>query len=55
MGVLRDVVEASLRRRHSFGPEADLSNALGIIRQLFEQVERAGLRGLETAQAGPSD
>ena len=52
--IMREAIEATLRRHHSFGADADLATALGVLRQLLEHAERAGLRGLELAQSGPS-
>jgi hypothetical protein len=48
LAILSEAIEATLRRQHNFGPEADLSTALGVLRQLLEHAERVGARGLET-------
>lgn len=49
--LLEEAIEATLRRRQTFGPDADLGTALGILHQLIEHVERAGARGMETMRA----
>jgi hypothetical protein len=51
--LLEEAIEAILRRRQTFGPDADLGTALGILHQLIEHVERAGARGMEAVRATP--
>ena len=52
--LLEEAIEATLRRRQTFGPDADLGTALGILHQLIEHVERAGTRGMETVRSNPA-
>jgi PAS domain S-box-containing protein len=52
--ILREVIETTLRRRHSSGPEDNLTTALVILRRLFEHVERTGVRGFEQAREDTS-
>jgi hypothetical protein len=49
INILREVIETTLRRRHSSGPDESLTTALEILRQLFEHIERIGVRGFEQA------
>lgn len=53
LAILREVIEATIRQRHSIAADANVVAAIGILRQLLEHVERAGARGLELAQAHP--
>ncbi|HKN67556.1 MAG TPA: hypothetical protein VJW73_14830 [Gemmatimonadaceae bacterium] len=52
--MLEEAIEATLRRRQTFGPDADLGTALGILHQLIEHVERATTRGMETVRSNPA-
>ena len=51
--LLRDSIEGTLRRRQSFGADADVTTALGVLQQFMEHVERAATRSLAVARSTP--